>query len=58
MANTKKTTKKPVKKANNTTAVANRELTNGAFLIILVVGVVIAGIVGWILGTYAYSWFN
>ncbi len=48
MANTKKSTKK----------LANREMTNGAFIMILVVGMVIAGILGWILGTGAYNLLN
>lgn len=54
MANTntkKKTTakKRIVSKPKET--MATKEITNGAFIIILVLCIIIGGILGWILGT-------
>ena len=51
MANTK-SNKKNIKKKSS-----NDEITNGAFILLLVITVLIAGVVGWVLGTTAANLF-
>ncbi len=59
MANTKKSpAKKTTTKRIETKKYATRELTNGAFIIILVLCVVIGGILGWLVGGYLFNALN
>lgn len=49
MANTKKS---PAKKttAKKKETLVNKEISNGAFILVIVVGMAIAGIIGWVVG--------
>ncbi|MBQ1812491.1 MAG: hypothetical protein II119_00890 [Bacilli bacterium] len=59
MANTKKSpAKKTVAKKSEIKKLADKEITNGAFILILVLCVVIGGVLGWLLGGYAFNLLN
>ena len=59
MANTKKSpAKKTTTKTRELRKLADRELTNGAFILILVLCVVIGGILGWLVGGYLFNALN
>ena len=51
------TKKSPTKKKNESFKLANKEVTNGAFILVLIICMVIACILGWVLGTYCANIF-
>ncbi len=43
--------KTDTKKKKNVKKEADKEITNGAFILLLIITVLIAGVVGWVLGS-------